>query len=364
MSETPKKTPLLTDKKWKMGEIATDWKWEIATTLECNEDFVSKEKLDILPGVNRLKSLVIEKNEWIDKYKEERNRILESLQGDRFSKPNDLLYQFKKGISKLDREELKNKYFEILKPVTEFFIKLYSDNSPSSVIVYFKNELFNSQLLPLSRPRYGSTQRFSGKLPEWFGYLWVNLGAIVDEYLDKLWIQYSDEWDDWDSAIYPIGYEYKVAWAQTTTIKAEYTKGQYPDQRTYPWFKELYPFKEKSELDNADLIFIYRDNDLYQKFHDKMEDLVGYQYWWRVVFIVVPEHVNKDQLGENSINYLRSILEKYGNCITDSTISEWTWVDTKKFEDVLSQREFEKENTDMVDENKYWEMLANKFFEL
>jgi hypothetical protein len=90
------------------------------------------------------------------------------------------------------------------------------------------------------------------------------------------------------------------------------------------------------------VVIIYRENDTYQKFHDKMVDLVMHKYGWNVVFVTIPKVLNKDDLHESDLLFLKDILKRWDHCITDNTISEWTWVETKKIEDILSEEEFEK----------------------
>lgn len=90
--------------------------------------------------------------------------------------------------------------------------------------------------------------------------------------------------------------------------------------------------KKMSELENADLVLVYRDNDSNSRISKALESLVKTKYWWKVYCISIDRHI--DHLNDSEKEKFRRILNTCP-CLTDHTISEWTWIKTKKFEHEL-----------------------------
>ena len=88
------------------------------------------------------------------------------------------------------------------------------------------------------------------------------------------------------------------------------------------------------ELKNSDLVLIYRDNSTYSKMKEELESLVKYKYWWRVYCIMFPEWYDWWSVDEQSKDILGKIVDGCP-CLTDNTIAQWIWKDTKKIDDVL-----------------------------
>jgi len=77
------------------------------------------------------------------------------------------------------------------------------------------------------------------------------------------------------------------------------------------------------ELQEADLVLIYRDNNTYKDMSFALKDLMEHKYWWIVYCIVIPQ--DTEELSGNDKELLKNIW-KTCNVMTDYTISEWTWI--------------------------------------
>lgn len=308
--------------------------------------------------MERLKYLADKTKEWVNKYNKERKNIVNELMGKELSKPIELLLRWKKkwfnGLSINNPEafpKMKSEFFKLLQPITDFFEKLYENWCSSSVVKYFQTELIESQILWLQEPRGGSYSGPHIKSVPYGWYLPCTLWKIESEYLEGIWIPSHNDIEDWDSAIYPYSSSFDIEWAKCVDISPVEKQKKlvriwrypgvpdtYEDVDKYIWFKD--DIVTKNRINKADVVIIYRENDTYQKFHDEMFDLVMHKYGWNVVFVTIPKNFNKDNLSESDLLFLKDILKKGDHCITDNTISKWTWVETKKIEDVLSEGEF------------------------
>ena len=88
--------------------------------------------------------------------------------------------------------------------------------------------------------------------------------------------------------------------------------------------------KKLEELQQADLVLVYRDNDRYRAMSDALKDLVEQKYWWKVYCVLIPQ--GKEELNDNEMELLKNILNTC-HCMTDDTIDKWTWISCPKFED-------------------------------
>lgn len=102
------------------------------------------------------------------------------------------------------------------------------------------------------------------------------------------------------------------------------------------------------ELKDADLVLVYRDNEKYRWMAPKLKQLVKYKYGWKVYCISIPKGTEEEQLTEQDKKVLTEVLTTC-KCMTDHTVSEWTWVETKKIEDTLSDKEFSDKQNEFLD---------------
>lgn len=92
-----------------------------------------------------------------------------------------------------------------------------------------------------------------------------------------------------------------------------------------------------AELQEADLVLIYRDNNKYSDMSLSLENLVKNKYWWKVYCISIPQGTEK--IGDKEMELLKKILNTC-RCMTDYTIYRWTWISSPRFEDYERSYEF------------------------
>lgn len=102
------------------------------------------------------------------------------------------------------------------------------------------------------------------------------------------------------------------------------------------------------ELKNADLVLVFRDNDKYMAMARELKELVKYKYGWKVYCISIPKGTEKEQLTEQDKKVLTEVLTTC-KCMTDYTVSEWTWIETKKIEETLSDAELTDKQNEFLD---------------
>ena len=102
------------------------------------------------------------------------------------------------------------------------------------------------------------------------------------------------------------------------------------------------------ELKDADLVLVYRDNDKYRSMARELRKLIKYKYGWKVYCIDIPKGTEENQLTEQDKKVLTEVLTNC-KCVTDHTVSEWTWVETKKIEETLSDKELSDRQNEFLD---------------
>ena len=78
-----------------------------------------------------------------------------------------------------------------------------------------------------------------------------------------------------------------------------------------------------AELQQADLVLVYRDNNTYKNMSVALKNLVEHLYWWKVYCVSIPQ--GTEELSDKDKETLKNIL-KTCNSVTDYTISRWTGI--------------------------------------
>lgn len=91
-----------------------------------------------------------------------------------------------------------------------------------------------------------------------------------------------------------------------------------------------------AELKDADLVIVYRDNNRYTDMSSSLKDLVEHKYWWKVYCVSIPQ--GTEELGDKEMELLKNILNTC-HCMTDNTVSNWTWIDCLKIDDYENKNE-------------------------
>lgn len=90
------------------------------------------------------------------------------------------------------------------------------------------------------------------------------------------------------------------------------------------------------ELQKADLVLIYRDNNTYRDMANALGTSVSI-HWWNVYCISIPQ--GTEEIRDDEKNILKTILTTC-NCMTDYTVEKWTWVDCKHFQSRSNERDY------------------------
>ena len=85
-----------------------------------------------------------------------------------------------------------------------------------------------------------------------------------------------------------------------------------------------------TELQKADLVLVYRDNNAYRDMSSSLEKLVENKYGKKVYCVSIPQ--GTENISDNEMELLKRILNTC-HCMTDKTISDWIWIKCPKFED-------------------------------
>lgn len=93
------------------------------------------------------------------------------------------------------------------------------------------------------------------------------------------------------------------------------------------------------ELQQAELVLVYRDNNRYKAMSDELKNLVEKKYWWNVYCVSIPQ--GTEELNDKEIELLKNILNTC-NCMTDNTVGRLTWIHCPKFEDYWENYETSK----------------------
>lgn len=120
---------------------------------------------------------------------------------------------------------------------------------------------------------------------------------------------------------------------ENITIQARDKQERMRDARWWKLWLGISPEK-LHELEQADLVIIYRDNPTYSDMKNNLEKMVKTKYWWKVYCISFDKNIQS--LEDDEIAMLKDIISTC-QCITDNTISNWTWLETKKLDNVLSE---------------------------
>ena len=162
-------------------------------------------------------------------------------------------------------------------------------------------------------------------------------------FLDLFHVKYSSYSEEWDTKITIKPVEY-VPHSYFEIINVEKT-----DLRNITQWR-------LRELQRYDLVIIYQNDPVYNEMRQKLGRLVKYKYWWKVCCIVFPEWFDWSSLWQQAKEILWKIVDTCP-CLTDESVSQMIWKETKKIESVLpSKREFE---------NKWeekWEEMAMLMF--
>lgn len=84
-----------------------------------------------------------------------------------------------------------------------------------------------------------------------------------------------------------------------------------------------------AELQKADLVLVYRDNNTYRDMSSSLENLVENKYGKRVYCVSIPQWT--ENISDNEMELLKKILNTC-HCMTDNTISNWTWIECPRLE--------------------------------
>ena len=98
--------------------------------------------------------------------------------------------------------------------------------------------------------------------------------------------------------------------------------------------------QKMDELKNADLVLVYRNNKKFAEMWRTLKQLIEYKYWWKIYIIQIPMGTEKNDLSNHDMEVLTTALTNC-KCMTDGTVSEWTWVDTERIEDGFCENKTE-----------------------
>lgn len=130
---------------------------------------------------------------------------------------------------------------------------------------------------------------------------------------------------------------YQVEWSHYDNINLLDWKGSHADEIMW----------KMDELKSADLVLVFRNNDKYSAMISKLEQLVKYRYGWQIYCITIPKGTEKNQLTEQDKEVLAEVLTNC-KCMTDYTVSEWTWIETEKIEDVPQDGEMTEQQNEFL----------------